>query len=723
MPAGSRHTPMRPVLVGAVAILMIAATTGSAYAANSPSPSPSPSSSASPSASPSPSPSAATTAEDLAAVQDATASTTATTATDTAADDELTVGIDRWIQYNATATAIGGTGLATASLPMPVGLEPIRVRGTLESIADNNGTVRIRIGPNYVELDAAKGGDWALTVPANAVIDNNLTVEVRNTLVPPPGECVGDSTTTETIRDIEVGFIGRETPPTTVAGFFSPPVQKVTLVSPDSTEIPVAEVTLATAGALATRYGSAVPVIPMTQSQFDADPSNLVDTDGPNRIVRIVPTDAKIVSVDVTNPGVPTLTLSGPTDKLADAGAALASVGLGLAAVPSATELSETRSSLVAQTLTLTELGAEKPTLSGLGRLNYAIPVNQDRFGGPSDAFTIHLEGAHTPVPEGGSAVASILWNDQLVQSQALTDDDQYAADVTVDGSLVRRDNTVTIRIDSSAPAGQCSTDVQPLNQQPMQLDVNGSASTIAASAGQTLAAGFTRFPQAFSSQLRVAFGSDGVTPDVLKAACSLVISLQRAAASQLDVSAEDFATFETGEYAGLVVGATPADANALEAPLRFEQWRTLNAESTDFEVNVDGPFAALEAFETDGRNLLMLGSTSPAADAAPLMLQIGEEVENGEFGWFGLLDNLVVAQPNAELLYLSSGSVIPQATPLAEGRKLPPWWIFLIVLVVVLILVRWWFARRRKKRIAKRIAEVQAAQAAEPTEQPPDLS
>ena len=722
MPAGSRHTPMRPVLVGAVAILMIVATTGSAYAANSPSPTPSASASesASPSASSSESPTDGTTAEDVAAAQ---AATDAAAADASGTADDLTVGIDRWIAYNATATAVGGTGLATASLPMPVGLDPIRVRGTLESIADNNGTVRIRIGPNYVELDAAKGGDWALTVPENAVIDNNLTIEVRNTLTPPPGECVGDSTTTETIRDIEVGFIGRETPPTTVAGFFSPPVQKVTLVSPDSTEIPVAEVTLATAGALATRYGSAVPVIPMTESQFAADPSNLVDTDGPNRIVRIVPTDAAIVSVDVTNPGVPTLTLSGPTDKLADAGAALASVGLGLAAVPSATELSETRSSLVAQTLTLTQLGAEKPTLSGLGRLNYSIPVTQDRFGGPSDAFTIHLEGAHTPVPDGGSAVASILWNDQLVQSQALTDDDQYAADVTVDGTLVRRDNTVTIRIDSSAPAGQCSTDVQPLSQQPMQLDVDGSASTIAASAGQTLAAGFTRFPQAFSSELRVAFGSDGVSPDVLKAACSLVISLQRAAARQLDVTAEDFATFMTGEYPGLVVGATPADANALEAPLRFEQWRTLNAESTDFEVNVDGPFAALEAFETDGRNLLMLGSTDPAADAAPLMLQIGDQVENGEFGWFGLLDNLVVAQPDAELLYLSSGSVIPQATPLAEGRKLPPWWLLLIVLVIVLILVRWWFARRRKKRIAKRIAEVQAATAVQSTEQPPDLS
>ncbi|MDI1290156.1 MAG: hypothetical protein PSX37_09460, partial [bacterium] len=596
-------------------------------------------------------------------------------------------------------------------------------RGRLVSVADNGGIVRVRIGPNYVELDAAKGGDWALTVPANAVIDNNLTIEVRNALVPPPGECVGDNTTTETIQDIEVGFIGRETPPTTVAGFFSPPVQKVTLVSPDTSDLALAGATLSTAGALATRYGAAVPVVPMTQTEFDADPANLVDSDGPNRVVRLVPTDAAIVSVDVTNPGVPTLTLSGPTDKLADAGAALASAGLGLAAVPSATELSETRSFLVAQTLTLAQLGAEKPTLSGLGRLNYSIPVTQDRFGGPIDSYTVHLVGAHTPVPEGGSAIASLLWNDQLVESQVLSADDQYTADVAIEGSLVRRDNALTIRIDSSAPAGQCSTDLVPLQQQPMQLDINGSGSTISASAGQTLAAGFTRFPQAFSSELRVAFGSNGISSEYVKAACSLVVSLQRAASRQLDISTEDFDTFTSAAYPGLVVGATPADANTLEAPLRFEPWRIVNNDTTDFEVKVDGPFAALEAFETDGRNILMLGSTDPAEAATPLVNQIADEVENGEFGWFGLLDNVVVAQPNAELIYLSSGSVTPQATPLAEGRKLPPWWLLLIGLVIVLILVRWWFARRRKKRIAKRIAEVQAATAVEPTEQPPDLS
>ena len=721
MPSPSRHAPWRTVLVCSMAMLVVMLSAGSAFAASTPSPSPSSDpTSASPTANPSPavSPSASQdTDAALGGVDDQGA------AVQTGTGEDLAVGIDRWIAYNTTATAIGGNGVATASLPMPVGLLPIRVRGRLVSIADSDGIVRVRIGENYVEMDAATGGLFSLTVPVGAVRDNNLTIEVRNTLVPPPGECVGDSTTSETLEDLEVGFLVVETPPNTIAGFFSPPVRKVSLVYPDSSDIAVAEATLATAGALATRYGSSVPLVPVTQSTFDADPENLVDSDGPNRIVRLSPSDADVISVDISNPGVPTLTLSGPTDKLADAGAALASLGLGLAAVPTATELSEQRSSIVAQSLTLEQLGAEKPTLSGLGRLNYSVPVNQDRFGGPIAAFSIHLEGAHTPVPPGGSAVASILWNDQLVQSLALTDDDQYAADVTVEGPLVRRDNTLTIRIDSSAPGGQCSTNTQPLSQQPMQLDVNGFKSTITASAGQTLASGFTRFPQAFASSLHVAFGSGALTPDIIESTCSLVVSLQRAAARQLDITAEAFDSFMKANYPGLVVGATPDDANALEAPLRFEPWRTLNSESSDFEVTVDGPFAALEAFETDGRNLLMLGSTAPADQAAPLVAQIADEVENGEFGWFGLLDNLVVAQPDSEVTFLNSSSVIPQVTPLTEGRKLLPWSIILIILIVVVILVRWWLAHRRKKGIDKQIADVQAPTDVESTEQPPELS
>ena len=649
---------------------------------------------------------------------------------DLADADGLTTKVARFIPYAGTATAVGGSGLATVTLPLPPGLVPVVLDGTLTTLADSAGTVRVRVGSSSEEFNVETGGVFSIPVPFEAIENNSVTVEVRNTLEPGKGECDGDFTTTATIENLVLGFIGKETPPTTIAGFFSPPVQKVTLISTGEPTLASAEATLAAAGAIATRYDRSVPIVTVTDQQFSADPNALRDVDGPKRIVRLLPTDDSTVTVSITNPGTPTLTISGPGDQLADAAAALASPSLGLAGAPVATELSETRQATVTTTLTLEQLGAATPRLAGLGRLEFALPVPQDQFGGTVDAVAIHLEGAHTPVPAGGLATASILWNDQLVASQLLADNDQYVADVTVEGPLMRRDNFLVVRLEVTPPGGNCGTATQP-----MQMDLNGFASTLTGTPGQSLSAGFNRFPQAFGSDLHVAFGSQQLTPTLVNAACSMVVSLQHAASAQLQVSTQDFASFVTAPYPGLVIGATPADADTLEAPLRYEDWRAINAAATEFTVTVDGPFAALEAFELDGRNILMLGSTDPTEQSMPLVVQLADEAENGEFGWFGLRDDLMVAQSAYQTIFLDSTTVVPQTSVQAEGRQLPPWWLLLIVAVVVILLLRWWFVRRRAKRIRRRLAaaeaeaaataDAEAAVAADAPEQPeqPDLT
>ena len=717
MPAVTSRPPVRAALVGLTAALLVSFAAGAAQAEPGVGLDPSPS--ASPTESGALAPTDTTDpAADPAATPGATpspsASATPTPALpsqiiDDSSDTGLAVGVGRYIPYPSTATAVGGNGIATATLPLPPGLVPVVLNGTLTSIADSNGTVRIRVGTERIEMDATKGGDFTIPVPFDAIVDNTVTVEVRNTLEPGVGECEGDFTTTETISNLVLGFIGKETPPTTIAGFFSPPVQKVTLISPDDPTIEMAEATLSAAGAIATRYDRQVPIVTISESAFQSDPNARIDVDGPKRLVRLLPTDADKVTVTITNPGVPTLTIEGPSPELAEAASALASPSLGLAGAPVATELSEKRSGIAEETLTLADLGQPKPSLAGIGRLVYSLPLAQDRFGGPVNSVTIHLEGAHTPVAPGGQTTASILWNDQLIESQQLANDDVYSVDVTVDGSLVRRDNFLSLRLDVTPPGGDCGNAVQP-----MQLDVNGYNSTISATPGQSLPAGFARFPQVFGNELNVAFGSGPLTNSLLNAACSMVISLQRAASTQFEVNTQDFASFVTAQYPGMVIGATPEDADTLKAPLRYEPWRAVNSSFTEFTVTVDGPFAALEAFEYDGRNILMLGSTAPAEQSAVLVNTLADEAMDGEFGWFGLRDSILVAQSQAPLLYLNTSVLVPQDSVTSEGRKLPPWWILVIGAIIVLLLLRWWMLRRRKKRIARRVAEADAASAAE---------
>jgi hypothetical protein len=618
---------------------------------------------------------------------------------------QLGIGIDRFIPYRNTATAVGTSGLASTTLPLPKGLVPGVLTGTLVSIADSPGQVRVRVGTNWVFLDAERGGDFRIPIPVDAPQDGQLTVEVRNTLDDGDGICEADFTTTETIQDLVIGFIGRETPPDTIAGFFSPPVQKVTVVIPDSVDEAIAEAALATVGSVARRYDSNVPVVVLTASQAAASADLLDDSEGPNRIVRIEPTNDPQVDVSVSNPGVPTLTLRGAPDGLAVAGAGLSSAGLALAAVPGAQDLEQQPLDPGASTLTFADLGSERPTVSGLGRLTTNVNVPQDRFGGPAGAFTIHVEGTHTPFSRGGQATVSLLWNDQLVDSQEIIDGDQYVADVTVSGPLVRRANSLTIAVDASPAGGDCS-----LANQPFRLDVNGFASTVTATAGQTLPSGFTRFPQSFGQDLHVAFGSRGATaPDLLNASL-LVIALQRASNRQLPIVLQSFEEFLDGPSPGLVVGATPEDAQRLEAPLRFEAFRAVTLGGGDFAVKVDGPFAALEALETNGRNIVLLGSTAPVDISAPLMAQLADTVVNGEFGWNGLRDDLLVAQSGTEPVFLATTSLVPQVSVQNEARSIP-WWAFAIgAALIVILLLRLWTVRRRRRAVEKMAVDEQPA-------------
>ncbi len=748
-----RRALLAPAMLVLSASLVV--TAGSALAAETPSPSASPSASPSDALASTPPTATAEPSADATASSDAAQPSASATPTDTgevvtnatadtppdegtgviidnANDTGLAVGISRFIPYPATATAVGSKGLASATLAIPNGMVPIVLKGRLTSLADSPGTVRIRVGTQYVEMDAVTGGRFEIKLGADAVVDGNLTVEVRNDLDVGTGRCVADTTTTETIDQLVLGFVGFETPPDTIAGFFSPPVQKVTLVVPDDATPAVAEAALAGAGALATRYDQLVPVVVQTSAEFEVDSERFDDTDGPIRVVRLKPTDGTTNTVTITDPGVPMLTISGPAEELASAASALAAPELGLAGAPEATAMSDVRKSYQTTSLTLTDLGAAKPTLVGLGRLEYVVSVGQDAFGGPTSGFAIHLEGAHTPPQEGGLLTASLLWNGQLVESQALSGEtDTYVADTTIPAQLVERSNSLTIRLDASPPGGNCESGAAL----PAQLDILGATSTVTATPGQSLPEGFVRYPQAFGTTLLTTFGSGEITPDLIRTGCAMVVSLQRATAQRMNIELTDFAQFLASTSTGMVIGATPEDADALQAPLRFEEFRQISDAETDFTVTVDAPFAALEAFESTGRNVLMLGSTAPTSQAQSLLDQLAEEAQNGLFGWFGLSGNILVAQPGYdEITALDLNTIVPQETVLQERAQLPIWLFVVAGLLLLLIIGRVVLVRARRRRLSQAVAEASddedvddsaagreaSAASAPPTQEPP---
>lgn len=310
-------------------------------------------------------------------------------------------------------------------------------------------------------------------------------------------------------------------------------------------------------------------------------------------------------------------------------------------------------------------------------------------------AFAIHLEGGNTPTPAGGIVRASVLWNDLIVDSQSITNTDSYVVDVPIDSSLVKRDNTLTIRLEAVPPGGYCST--TPL---PAELDINGAGSTITGTPGQSLSEGFERFPQVLADSLPIAFGAGDVSASTLRAAAHLVSALQRASAIHLTVSLVDLADFKKEGYPGVVIGATPADAKALKAPLRFEPWRAVDASGKNFTVTVDEPFAALEAFEVSGRDIVLLGSTAPAPVGAALVDSLAVQADAAPFGWFPLIGDLLVAQNGLPLLSLSTATIVPQAS-IATEFTVPLWLIIAGAALLIIVVARLIAVARRRRRIA----------------------
>ena len=597
------------------------------------------------------------------------------------------------LTFAATITAVGQAGRGSTTLAVPAGLTPVLLTGHVTGSPTGIGMVTVAVGSVQETLSLRTGGDVSLALRPDMLTsaetaDSGITVTLTNHIDSKPGvTCSYDITSSATLSAITLLATGQERSPTTVAGFFTPSVTSITVVSADSSNPLVNEAVLAAVGSLSSRFDRDTTITATTQAGF------VPRMEGGARTVLITADSQSTVHVDVTGQTPPTLTLSGPAKDLAAAAAALGSRSLSLAGSNAVTDLIQKGTAATQLSVSLADLGAAQPVLAGIGRMTYSTLLSQSRFGGPMKSYTVHLEGGNTPTPTGGVVTATVLWNDQIVDSQIVAATDRYVVDLTINSSLVKRDNTLTVRLDVVPAGGYCTS-----SPMPAELDINGTASTITGHPGQSLNAGFERFPQTMGTRLPIAFGTTAVTPAMLTEAAHLVSALQRASVPQLKLTLVDFAVFAKASYPGVVVGATPADADALAAPLRFAPWRAVDNSGTSFSVTVTGPFAALEAFTTGGRDLLMLGSSDETSASAALEMRLATRADADPYGFFVLNSDLLVAQSGQPELALSTPSLVPQSQVTADFSI--PLWIYIAGGVLLLIVIFRLIALRQRKRL-----------------------
>lgn len=230
-----------------------------------------------------------------------------------------------------------------------------------------------------------------------------------------------------------------------------------------------------------------------------------------------------------------------------------------------------------------------------------------------------------------------------------------------------------------------------------------------------------------------MAFGESATGADALRSAGDLVAALQRVDSTPLAVSVVGLDDFVDSDRSGLVVAAGAEEAEALRTPLRLAEFTAIDSSSLSYGVGTEAPYAALEAFTTEGRDLVLLGGWSPDGDAtASSALQASIGAFAAEEGWTSLSGNLAVTGAVAtEPVQIDSNEITPQDEVKDDYSSYAIWFVVAVVVIGLLILLGWIARRRRARRVAAYVdAQERATQepdsaphgqhAADPSASPP---
>ena len=195
----------------------------------------------------------------------------------------------------------------------------------------------------------------------------------------------------------------------------------------------------------------------------------------------------------------------------------------------------------------------------------------------------------------------------------------------------------------------------------------------------------------------------EGPNPADLSNAVDLVASVSRLEINAPAVSVVSVEEFESLSKSALIVNAGPQESTSLGAPLPFDPKRSPVTSDPSFSVTVERPFAAFEAFENSGRDLLMLGAF-PANDvevAESLQTDLATAVSPAPDGWFGLTGDVMFIGDNprtdadgaleATFLSINSPPVGEAVQVESKDTGVQTWlWVasLLVLLLAVVVLV-----------------------------------
>ncbi|HBJ73371.1 MAG TPA: hypothetical protein DDY88_06645 [Actinobacteria bacterium] len=527
----------------------------------------------------------------------------------------------------------GAGGSSTVAVTLPDSATPIVFDGTVRSTFTYDGTIIVTInGRRIAQVPARTGGPVHAVANADDV-DRGLAIIGMYVQLDPHADCFVDNTSTATLANASLTYSHPVTPPTTIGTFLSPGLSKLTVQVGTKAGEAEQQAALDAVAALVHLYP--VPTVVKLLVSDTAPKDDFL-----NRTVVVQATDEE-GPVGSASPSSTSTPLGGTLEVRADGalyltGAPSALAGTAFALADPALSLFEgKRLDHVAGTpdwapatgkTSLADLGAPTISMSGVGKLQSVIAIDQPAFGQSLSEVQVSLSGVITPLPEGGAGRVDFLWNGTLIDSIGMSSDTALNAQLAISSEQLNRNNQLTIELSYVPPSGQCTP--QPLAA---RLDFDAKQSFVTPTAGDSVPPGFERFPQVLGASVPIALGSAGNPASLLQQAGDLIAGLQSSTTEQLAVNLMSTAQFQSAGVSGLLVGASAVETDTLGAPLTINDLISVGDPAPRFTAALPGPLALAQAFFNDKRDVAILGPipTDALSVAGKAALQLNEQFAN----------------------------------------------------------------------------------------------
>lgn len=515
-------------------------------------------------------------------------------------------------------------------------------------------------GAGFVEINDSRGRflatvDLPSVAPDQAVVPFDVDVSaaemtgpaiglsftVRQAGIPPEQRCgLGERLV---LSDLAAVFAGNEPAPTSVATFFPPVLERLTIYAPFDADGAEQQAVLALASAVTRMYRPQSTAITVVNQPRGVTPQPAPEF---TRAIVVERGDAGLAIVNGGKSNV-YLKLTGRGDQLSDQASLVVNRLQSLVQVPNArVEKAGAGGDAGSDQMSFGELklGGESQVLR---TSNLTVGVDRSALGaGRVDGLQVHLMATHTPVAAMDSATLTVNVNGHAVYTAPLESSGHVDAVFDVPGQFLGQ--RVVFEYDLTfSPRQLCNPMIAPMT---FQLDPR---STLTMRRGGEAQGGFSAVPSEFSPEFLVAL--DGSSPSQLGYATRVVADIARLTSTALlprvvDVPAAAGATMG----ALIVANSASLQPTSLRPPVGGDSADVQVDLHSELRADIDRGLGSIQVFADSPRQRTVALVTTSGAWS--LLEPLFDYVDRLPDGWSSLDGDVLAAGPEGTVTNLSIG-------------------------------------------------------------------